>query len=411
MSVYTNQVKTYFYDPIHHTNKRSEFKLDIDKLYLSNFRLCNVGCKITNASSTFDYNKACGVKSLVRNIYLYDGNVIIDSLVKANRWLAFKSFQVSNDTNTDFKEKEHIGMGYVFQKNSPADSLAKIREFDLTESLVSSTDKTTTGWLSLQDMLTFLTSVQYVSTSLFKNLRLVVEWESDVNVILSGTITNQTISSVVQPLLVVDVIEDDKVNSAYLSSWKGSEWKAVENDMTVLSANPTVGGTAVNVQTKKFKFNNFSNKTVSSILLQKEGKTTVSTFYKKLGSEAVVGEQIMVRVNNRNILPQPLVGANEKLALLHDSFGVMNTHTGCNSLNLYSEGTIMENPVQRQQHQAYVGLLLPTIEKVGALELEYSRVKAANAYDQYDQELSLNLFGQVLKAVVVSKGEYQVVYL
>jgi hypothetical protein len=71
----------------------------------------------------------------------------------------------------------------------------------------------------------------------------------------------------------------------------------------------------------------------------------------------------------------------------------------------------MENPVQRQQHQAYVGLLLPTIEKVGALELEYSRVKAANAYDQYDQELSLNLFGQVLKAVVVSKGEYQVVYL
>jgi len=411
MSVYTNQVKTYFYDPVHHSNKRSEFKLDIDKLYLSNFRLCNVGCVITNASSTIDYNKACGVKSLVRNIYLYDGNVIIDSLVKANRWLAFKSFQVSNDTNTDFKEKEHIGMGYVFQKNSPADSLAKIREFNLTESLVSSTNETTTGWLSIQDMLTFLTSVQYVSTSLFKNLRLVIEWESDVNVILSGTITNQTISSVVQPLLVVDVIEDDKVNSAYLSSWKGSEWKAVENDMTVLSANPIVGGTPVNVQTKKFKFNNFSNKTVSSILLQKEGKSSFSAFYKKLGSEAVVGEQIMVRVNNKNILPQPLVGANEKLALLHDSFGVMNTHTGCNSLNLYSEGTIMENPVQRQQHQAYVGLLLPTIEKVGALEIEYSRVKSANNYLEYDQELSLNLFGQVLKAVVVSKGEYQVVYL
>jgi hypothetical protein len=411
MSVYTNQVKTYFYDPVHHSNKRSEFKLDIDKLYLSNFRLCNVGCKISNQASTIDYNKACGVKSLVRNIYLYDGNVIIDSLVKANRWLAFKSFQTSNDNNMDFKSKDHSGMGYVFQENSPIDALGKIREFNNTEAVVSSTDgQTPTGWLSLQDMFTFLGSVQYVSTSLFKNLRVVVEWESDVNVIFSNTssspVITPIISSVVQPLLVVDVIEDDKVNSEYLSSWKGSQWKAVENDMTVLGATTSEG-----TQTKKFKFNNFSNKTVSSILLQKEGTSSVSQFYKKLGSEVTVGEQIMVRVNNKNILPQPLVGANEKLALLHDSFGVMNTHTGCNSLNLYSEGTIMENPVQRQQHQAYVGLLLPTIEKVGALEIEYSRVKSANPYLEYNQELSLNLFGQVLKAIVVSKGEYQVVYL
>jgi hypothetical protein len=406
MSVYTSQVKSYFYDPVHHTNKRSEFKLDIDKLYLSNFRLCNVGCKITNASSSFNYNKSCGVKALVKNIYLMDGNVIIDSLVKANRWLAFKSFQVNNDTNTDFKQKDVLGMGYVFQKNATTDTNAKIREFDLTESIVSSTDETPTGWLSLQDMFSFLTSVQYVSTSLFKNLRVVVEWESDINVVLTGTITNQTIASIVQPLLVVDVIEDEKINMEYVKSWKGSEWKAVENDMTVLEAYIGSG-----TQTKKFKFNNFSNKTVSSILLQKEGTTTVSEFYKKLGSEAVVGEQIMVRVNNKNILPQPLVGANEKLALLHDSFGVLNTHTACNSLNLYNAGNVMENPVQRQQHQAYVGLLLPTIEKVGALELEYSRVKSANTYDQYDQKLNLNLFGQVLKAVVVNKDTYNVVYL
>lgn len=407
MSVYTSQVKTYFYDPVHHTNKRSEFKLDVEKLYLPNMRLCNVGAVITNQDSLIDYNKACGVKALVKNIFLMDGNVIIDSLVKANRWLAFKAYQASNDSNTDFKQKDRIGMGYVFQKNGTTDPQL-IREFDLTESLVADdSDNTPTGWLSLQDMLSFLTSVQYVSTSLFKNLRVVIEWESDVNVVLSGTITTQTISSVVQPLLVVDVIEDDSVNMEYLKSWKGSEWKAVENDMTILEAYTGTG-----TQTKKFKFNNFSNKTVSSILLQKEGASSVSEFYKKLGSEAVVGEQIMVRVNNKNILPQPLVGANEKLALLHDSFGVMNTHHGANSLNLYSEGTIMEKPVQRQQHQAYVGLLLPTIEKVGALELEYSRVKSANAYLQYDQALSLNLFGQVLKAVVVSKpGEYSVVYL
>lgn len=417
MSVYTSQVKTYFYDPIHHTNKRSEFKLDVEKLYLPNFRLCNVGCKITNQGSDFNYNKACGVKSLVKNIYLMDGNVIIDSLVKANRWLAFKSFQTTNDNNTDFKQKDVIGMGYVFQKNATTDVNGLIREFDLTEAIVSSSDETPTGWLAVQEMLSFLSSVQYVSTSLFKNLRLVIEWESDVSVVLTGTLSGQTISSVVQPLLVVDCIEDEKVNMEYLKSWKGSEWVAIENDTTVLQANPEIGGTAPlagSTQTKKFKFNNFNNKTVSAILLQKEGSTTVSDFYKKLGSEATVGEEIMVRVNNKNILPQSVIGANEKLALLNDSFGVMNTHTGCNSLNLYSETTIMEHPVQRQQHQAYMGLLLPTIEKVSALEIVYSRVKSqlTNGTNQYDQRLNLNLFGKVSKAVVISKpGEYSVVYL
>lgn len=409
MSVYTSQVKSYFYDPVHHSNKRSEFKLDSEKLYLSNFRLDNVGCKISNRNDTHNYNKTGGVKSLIKNIYLMDGNVQLDTLVKANRWLAFKSMQVSNDSNTDFKNKDISGMGYVFQKNAITDANPLVREFDLTGSTVSSSDQTPTGWLSLQEMLPFLTSVQYVSSSLFKNLRVIVEWESDVNVVLTGTITNQTITAVLQPILIVDVIEDDKINTEYVSSWKGSQWNAIENDMTVLDR--IVNVEAGKSQTKKFKFNNFCNKTVSSILLQKEGTTTTSSFYKKLGSEMVIGEQLMVRVNNKNILPMPLTGANEKLALLHDSYGVLNVHTGCNSLNLYSGGTIMQHPAQRQEHQAYIGLLLPTIEKVGSLELEYSRVKSQNSIDQYDQTLNLNLFGTVLKGIVVSKGQYQVVYL
>jgi len=396
MSIYTENIKTQIIDPVHHSNKRCEMRLITDKQYLSSLRVCGLGCTVDNQADDVDYNKIAGVKSLIKNAYLMDGNVILDQLTNANKFLAFKNYNKTNQKASDFKALDKSGMGFIYSKD--ADELTaetqalRVREFNEAHGLPSETEtQTPQGWLDLKELFPVLKSLQFIDTTIFKNLRVVLEFDTSLNVITKSS--GVKVVKVLQPVLVADeVLMPIKSSSSVV-------WDAVESDSTVLPAS------SVN---KTFRFNGFNGKRVSTVLLQKE-PTNKSDFYKSLGSVAMKNEQIMVRVDGADALPVPMNKANARLALLRDTWGNCNSYPCVNSLAMYNPEVYVKQSSKRLQHLDYFGCSIATVNPVKDLQLVYQRESSDDAF--YTQELKLNLWGVVSKSIIVKPdGSYTVQY-
>lgn len=411
MAFYTNSVYTKIYNSVFDQSKyRSEFRLDTDTLFLSNMRILNLGLTSTEGTDK-RYNLVNGVGSIIKNIYLYDGSVILDKIINFGDFSAFTAYNKSNQANSDVaKLLARNGLGFVYERQPNALDSAS-NPITIKETFPNAPDTprptqeaTSMGFLNLREIFPLLKAMQFVHTGLFKNVRVVIEYSLPGSVTAGfGEVTGTTL-----PILVADCIQDPKVAEKFLSEFKQQSWISNEVESVVVPASSVAG-----TQSQKFRLTGSLGKTVNYMLVQKKGVTGLSTLYDNHASETMIDETFQIRCNGEDILPESgVVSSNQRLALLHDSFGVCNAHTCAAELPMYSAASFIDSPTNRAGRLDYFGCIVN--QKVASLDLLYSRLisTAVGVPAKYSGGLTLNVFYGIVKAIVKDgKGGYQVVYV
>lgn len=415
MAFYTNNVVTEIYNSVFDQSKyRSEFRLTPDKLYLSNMRILNLGLTSVETSEK-RYNLVNGVGAVVKNIYLYDGSVIIDKVINFGDYSAFQAYNHTNQFNSDVsKLLARSGLGFVYEKEPNALN-AVSNNILIREAFPNAPhaprllqDISAMGFLNLREVFPILKGaggLQFLHTGMFKNLRVVIEYN------VAGAVVGSGLAEVIGttlPILVADCVEDDKVAQKFLSEFKQQTWISNEIETVVVPASVVAG-----TQDIKYRLTGALNKTVNYMLVQKKGTTALSALYGSHASESQIDETFQIVCNGSQLLPESgVTKPAERLAMLHDSFGVCNAHTCAADLPIYNVGSYIDGAADRCGRLDYFGCIVN--KKVQALDLLYSRLisTTAGVPARYSQALTLNVFYGVVKALVKdSKGGYQIVYV
>jgi hypothetical protein len=418
MAYYTSAIQTEVINPVYNQSKyRSEFRLDTDMLYTPNMRVLNLGVLGTSTSFSDNraYNLLTGVGGVIKNIFLYDDKQVLDQVLNYRDYGAFKNFNATNSDNQDVKKnlKKH-GLGFVYDTDTFTPATAIIRSLIKQYNPINgghiptdSEDTSPTGYLDLRDVFPLLKSIEFLSTSIFKNLKVVIEY--DVNNVLSITTGTDATkpSATTVPILVVDKVVDEEYVSKWLSAFKGITWNCMEMEAVQL---PSITPPASGVQSIKYRLNGFTDKSLGVLLLQKK-PSVLSNDYLNNGSVSLINETIQVSVNGSNILPDDgVVAPNQRLALLTDTFGNCNAFSGCNMTGFINCSQSVENFASRVGQLDYFGCAVG--KKISNLDITVSRKYTAGIDARYKQSIELQFWGSVMKSIVVGKdNSYQVIYV
>jgi hypothetical protein len=416
MSFYTSAISTQIIDAQFDSSKfRSEFRIVKDGLYSTAMRILNIGLLANEASAESGgrYNLLTGAHGVIRNIYLYDGRQVLDQVINYADKCAFNSYNHTNNENRDlYKALSKHGMGFVFDKQPVASSelplpinhtLIKEDFPNQSHTPKESAQESALGFINLREVFPLLKQLPLVSTKMFPNLRVVVEYAVAESLVLNdaGAITGTAL-----PILVVDQVMNDALEASTLSSFKNVVWTACEVESVTIA--PVPSGTGV--QSTKVRLNGFSNKTLMNMLVQKKGTTSVSSLYKSHGSITGYGEAIQVAVNGSNLFPlEGIISPNQRLALLHDTYGACDAHPGSANLAIYNSSDFIDFASARVGQTDYFGCVVG--KPITSLELQYSREYDNSIDSRYKQGLTLNIFGSVLKSIVKTPKGYSVLYL
>ncbi len=428
MSFYSDDtIKTEILEAVVHIpNSRSEFRMRGMDLN-TNLKLINVQPVETTGVATA--NDQCGALGVVRNLYLYDGQAELASIRDFHRYIGFKNLLSSNSYNAGVgRALDYNNLGYTNQQVGgiiAADKRQTLVKDQQSDALPTAADQLASininnAYLNLQSVFSFLARLPILSSKMFKDLRLVVEYNTDSKQFTDRDDKSGSLSES-RPLLIVDRIMDSKVANAMLSAVKSFEYNVVEHDRFQVAA--TTAGTRQSVeQTIK----GFSSKRVERLRIHKNFVNPSSYFTANAlndrfgvhGSNSGNKEQYQLTVNGRPIAPDAdgFKGDNRALALLSDSFGSLNLH----ETSLYHVDTSYEtvNSLTLANipngNQNYFGAYLG--EKVNELKFQYSRTgKAGGTSDgtntQYNSQLEIFLEAEVVKAFILNNGSYNIVYV
>jgi len=438
MSVYNSNVQSKIIDPVYDkSNFRSEYRLDSNSVYLSNFRLSGMGIE-TNTSAE-PYNPLLGA-FCIQSLQLYDGNQLLDQVLSADLWNAFKNFNNSNDENVSVNNWTNRG-SYGFAVNTINASQAwqdwgniadlpnvdenKINVFAFDEFTNSRTpnDPSASSWFSLKGYLAFLTSSLYVPTSVFKNLRLVINWKNNQQLKDISIDPSQEFETFTNVALIVDEVTDDKIKDVIMKNYQGVVYKPVEHDQVVVNAiTPSAG--ASEVQRNRFLVNGFNNKTLERLVCI-QSPTDKSTYSPSanvqdgvgiVGSFAQLKSEFQFRVNGQNKLPRDgFTGKNQRLGALVDTYGESSLPSFCNFVYVPNLDqhlmSLADDGLTQGMHGQLDWTAIDIQDQVQELVVEYNRT-GVHGNDRINQGLRLNLFGEVVKAVSVDKNNnYIIQYL
>ena len=404
MSYYTNDIETHEIQAYtNSTNFRTEFRLDADKLYMSNMRLMNIGFK-ENTAVTRNVNRLVGVYGIIKSLSLFDDNELIDSLDNFNLWAGFSCYNKKNDDNlsTNYFLKKN-NMGLVSQGTNPSQNAV----VDVV--LADNTADNTTGarsWFDVSAYLDFLKQSKFVPTHYFKRLRLVIEYETDVK----NLTPNQTdpVSSL-EPFLIVDEMKDPDVIMNVLKNYGTIEYQPIESSRVVMPAHPNLPTSATDegaVQEVTFTIQGFNNKSINRLVMMPVGQSVESTKYGKIMATAVNLNNFQVRTSEGNLLQgQGITLDNQRRKMLSDLYGDCDDQVG--AVWVQNANTVIAND------SATLGFLEPFAVKLEQEMVQNFQVTLGrkSVYDasvgsqnlaRYNQILHLHFFAETLKQIVVN---------
>jgi len=433
VNTYSFNLKRTFVQPIFDKdNFRSEFRLSsAGEVLLPSLTLLNHG-SISNAGNS-KYLAPMGIMGLVKKISLFDGNVKLDDLVEFSRVCAFKKFNRPNSSALNIDHyADGNAVGFVVEgnraaKGTSADIQGGVQVLRQEDTGYRADSASKQGIVNLAEYLSFLRSAPSLPTSVFKNLRVVIDYESNpLNFCRDSSVTGKTI----QPLMAVDVVKDDSIAKSLISQFRGVVWKAIEHDQVLLDAvsEPATRITE-NKKTETKTFHGFNNKRVGRMFMAKQ-PLTASTFkgagtvvlpYGDKTSISPMGEEVQFRVNGSNKLARNgMTGKNEMLGMLVDTYGDFVCPAGCNQAGVFNLGAAQVDANTRYNRdvihsyddfkgmQGYIGLDLGG-EKINELKVDYTRVGAKDSA-MNNQSFNMHLFGEVQKSLAVSGDSYVVAY-
>tara|TARA_R110002153_G_scaffold226462_4_gene379130 strand:- start:1651 stop:2874 length:1224 start_codon:yes stop_codon:yes gene_type:complete len=400
-----NQIKTRIIDPTRYrANVNCEFKLDdVDVSYLPNMRLINLG--VTGAATQTPQDIG-GLANLIHDIRLYDGREEIDSLRYAGQWMSFQQLRDSNSKNVSVNNnllKSNVGS--IIARNST--SIQVLDAADVSENTLNTAESTTKAkaHLDLRELLGSLSQMNYLDSSVFKNLRLVIEFETDINFIQHKVGQDMT---TIQPALVVDY------TTAPNAPMRNISWLAIEHDEYSLpAAAAAAGATSALQQQSNNRINGFNNKSVERLLFVKQYSsnsiyndgTDIDKF--STGSIANYRESWQFRVNGQNVMPTAIDSDSKIQVLMADTWGDINAPLASNLYNFINKTELDEAKVGKF---AYAGVTIS--DYVKSLDVEHSRfVLDDTSNKKTNSGQRVHVFGEVRKSLVVKGGEYMVSYV
>lgn len=425
MSVFNANISTRIIDPVFDSeNFRTEWRLNSNTVYLSNMRLINVGIEDDGNAET-GLNPLTGAYC-IESIQLYDGNQLLDQVLQASIYRAFQNANNTNDLNMSVEN--------VLSRNSYGFIASGIQDWTGTEpnredikisglwegEFGTNEGEFSKSWISLKEVLPFLTSSLYVPTSVFKNLRLVIQWKSKAqlkNLIVERTVNVNTLTL---SSLVVDEVVDGDGREKVMKNYQGVVFKAVEHDAVHCEAiNPAAD--SKETQNNRFLVNGFNNKTVERLIVV-QTPLTESTWVDgtetkgagNQGSVAQLNNSFQFRVNGANKLPRSgFTKKNQRLAALTDSYGEFTIIPTSNFVYVPYMKDLVSADNQTQNLLGQIDYTACDIrEPVRELIIEYNRDGVAGAGNaEINQPVRLNLFGECTKSIRVDNGKYIISYL
>ena len=336
MSVFSSSVKSQIIDPVFSSNSRCEFRLsNRGESYLPTMKIGNLGLSTSGNDSTYHFGP--GALSVISRIQLLDGNEPIDTLRNVGQWLTFKNSLHSNSQNDNVFNKM-VGGSLGWSTGASGELLSNDNKLINQEGSAE-----TLGSLDLRQVFPFLNSVSSVSTKLFKNLRVVIEYNTKKIALVNSQVADTFTKTL--PILMVDEIIDEALAASLDKQMQSAQWTAIETDTVSVPQVPgiTDAGAVTDsaVQSVNLRVNGFQNKAVGRLMIAKVYQDQDLYLYGpapgavkgtgQYGSRVLHKEAFNIRCNGRNILAGAGIDTPaSQTMLLSDTFGELNMCPGQN---------------------------------------------------------------------------------
>jgi hypothetical protein len=411
MALYSNEnLLTDITEPVvHNGDDRTEFM--ITGSVLPNLKLVNLGQFGDNTKRVPD---SVGNLAHISRIALMNGRDVLTEIRNFNELMAFEMLLKPNKVNhqigrnlynhkVGYKSFYHVNDAVYQEQTNIKDN----KSADLTaDDTVGNTNRAT---LHLNQVLNMLNVVPVLSDKVFKNgIRLVIEYENDLTKRVSVDNATSAVKAT-RPLLVVDRIQNEKIEGQLIGSLSNTSWTELEMDRVFIDEN-TAG-----TQETDVKVNGFNSKRLERVRISKKFQDNTKNFdgnnsvgYGPYQSIVPLREAYNIRINGRNIMPRSdIAGNNRILAALSDTWGPLNLHE--DSVNR-TNFNLPKMDGSKGGQQGYLGLYVG--EKVNDLKLNYKRdfQNDTNVRSPYNNALRLEVVGEVVKELQLSNGSYLISY-
>lgn len=382
----SNEIITHQLDPVFFDQRRAEFRLD-PKVYLSNWRLADLGIKITGGGNNDVTNKHrnnryatnLGAYAIIDRIRLLNGSVELAELRNVNQYLAFNNLQRTNanafNVNRTLNKSSFALDVESDDSGVPRMQLKKYGEMDTT--LTNDAANTPLSYLDLTQVLGFLKSQSYVLGTELQSLRLVIEFLPNTaanieKVLLSkDAITGFTI---IKPTLIIDELADSTAAK-----------KLKNKPLTYINMDHEVVNVAANTTTINQRLRAFDDKLVRRMLMINEdvNNTTPSQYFGGLTSYAMYNQKIQFSLNGSKFLPyNGIENENQQLAMLNDVWGTHILPQGAQMFDLRHKPSLYayqktDETVTEPEAGNLVGQMsyagFEVNQNIDELQLEYQR--------------------------------------
>ena len=396
--------------------------------YLTNMRITDLA--VTRGARNSALNRLGGVLSLIKNARLLDGATELSSLREANRYLGFRN-QNQNHGYAMSVKNQLVGSQIGFEFSGENRKLS-YNGYTVSDAVQDTKDNSRTFSIQLKDLFPILNSMEILPTELFKNLRVEIEFESLANPALNILTDANQGASVQRPLLAVDYLDNPMIVKKMEKSINMVSWLEIEEDsFHVAREDADQAGAQEKVQTANEKSNGFQNKMVERILIAKEllsvqdgngflNGNNIRPAYGPQGSYACFREKLQVRLNGKNLLPRDgITKPMEFLSYLVDTWGEQVLYPQANTVDVSTAMTdiisqaneVTASDDYRGAH-SYFGLYLG--DRVDNLQINYERTGLQDTgavVRPATEAMRVHIYAEVKKALKVSNGKYNIVYL
>jgi len=252
--------KTVITQTTFHSNSRTEFRLASDRKVLSSqLRICNFGVgsvtKANAADPTPLYNLGTGIYGCIKQITLYAGSIILDELKDASRWLGMVNLAGQTDAAWDLKQKL-LCTGLNLRHDEPIQSSSLLELRPQSSKYL--------GMINLQSVFPMLSAVgDYLID--FSDLRVVIEYNTDLAQIFQNQGVLPTGCTFNQPIFVHDEIIDEALAAQMLAKGSKSAWQYLAIEREVVNINATVANAG---DFNSLRLRSMDQKMINNLILQ-----------------------------------------------------------------------------------------------------------------------------------------------
>lgn len=376
-------MQTHELVPKYHSQTRSEWVID-DYTILSDLRLSDLTATV---AGRLVY--PTGLAGLIKNIYLYaDGKVLLSSLQRnnAHRYYMMKQLLKSNRSNKNVQyalDGSLWGFKNILTPNATTLTVTS----DLLNRAVQTGN--TVGRIELKNLLPILNYMEYLH---FKQLKLVIEWNSVTatdkgNVYIQADVAQNVVIN--PPTLLFERIIPDRPLSEVVF------WDVVVDTLQ----QDAIATTDAQVKTTNYDIQAFNGKTVDNIVVIND--TGVNAVIGNNVAHAKFQEKFKFYDDSKEILPNT-ADSNELQKMMVDANGSMNIPMLLDKYNVgagaAAEGDeILDAGIRQYLHTGSWKCLPLGGRKLKRLSLQYTRSKFANG--TADAQFTQIFMGSVLKSI------------